>query len=112
MTEGWRELRLMRLAIDPEVRKVLHATASAPLTVPTIADELEMGESRAYRLVRKMTRGGMLRRLTTNGSKAATYAPNVRAIDLCLGSDGLGIVVEYQDGQKITSRYAQSPLPH
>ncbi|MDD1770412.1 MAG: helix-turn-helix domain-containing protein [Methanomassiliicoccales archaeon] len=107
MTEGWRELRLMRLAIDPDVRGVLRVTSSAPLTIGSIAGRLGMGESRAYRLIQKMSRHGMLRKISTNGSRGALYGPNVRAIDLSLGHDGLGIVVEYLDGRKVAKRMTQ-----
>ncbi len=107
MTEGWRELRLMRLVIDPEVREVLRVTASTPLTIGSIADRLSMGESRAYRLVRKMSRQGMLRKLPPTGSRGAVYSRNITAIDLSLGHDGLGITVEYQDGRKVAKQLAQ-----
>jgi DNA-binding Lrp family transcriptional regulator len=108
MTEGWKELRLVRLAIDRDVRNVLRVTSREPLTIGGIADSLGMGESRAYRLVKKMARNGMLRRLTTTNARGAAYAPNVKAIDLSLGSDGLGVVVEYLDGRRIAKRYIQT----
>ena len=97
----------MQLAIDPDVRGVLRVTSSAPLTIGSIADRLGMGESCAYRLVRKMSRHGLLRKISPASSRGALYGPNVRAIDLSLGRDGLGIVVEYLDGRKVAKQLTQ-----
>lgn len=94
----------MQLAIDSDVRGVLRVTYAAPLTIDSIADRLGIGESRAYRLVRKMSRHGLLRKITPIRSRGALYGPNVRAIDLSLGHDGLGIVIEYLDGRKVAKR--------
>jgi DNA-binding Lrp family transcriptional regulator len=97
----------MQLAINPDVRGVLRVTSSAPLTIGSIAERLGIEKSRAYRLVRKMSRHGLLCKITPIRSRGALYGPNVRAIDLSLGHDGFGIVVEYLDGRKVAKRMTQ-----
>lgn len=95
------------MVIDPEVREVLRVTSSSPLSIASIADRLGIGESKTYRLVRKMSRHEMLRKMEPAGARAALYAANVMVVDMSLGNDGLGIVVEYLDGRKVAKRMTQ-----
>ncbi len=93
------EFQITRMAFDDDVRQVLLVTTGTPLQVKEISEQGGISLERAYRLVRQMCAGGLLRK-STPPSGIAVYQSNIRTINLSIERDRMGIVVEFSDGER------------
>ena len=100
MTIGGMEFKITRLAFDDDVRRILSITASSPMCVKDISNQLDMPITKCYRLVRQMEKRGMLRKAEGADAAVVSYQSNLRTINLRIESDKLCIDVEFIDGGK------------
>jgi len=111
MTSRIDEFQITRMAFDDDVRQVLQVTSGTPLQVKEISEQGGINLERAYRLVRQMCAGGLLRK-SIPPSGIAVYQSNIRTINLCIERDRLGIIVEFLDGEKWHTEFGNAGAQH